>query len=115
LATFGEPKARISFHAPGETFIDGGVGRKMLLSRPDRAVAVAFFASIISNGETERGMKQVARLAVGFAGLAAGYELGSLLTPIVGRIGFWVVTLATMFAVAGIAEQIAKRLFRIRL
>lgn len=115
LATFSEPKARISFHAPGETFIDGGVGRKMLLSRPDRAVAVAFFASIISNGETERGMKQVARLAVGFAGLAAGYELGSLLTPIVGRIGFWVVTLATMFAVAGIADQIAKRLFRIRL
>jgi len=46
-------------------------------------------------------MKQVARLAVGFTGLAAGYELGSLLTPIVGRIGFWVVTLATMFAVAG--------------
>ena len=49
-------------------------------------------------------MKQVARLAVGFAGLAAGYELGSLLAPAVGRIGFWVVTLATMFAVAGIAD-----------
>jgi hypothetical protein len=60
-------------------------------------------------------MKQVARLAVGFAGLAAGYELGSLLTPIVGRIGFWVVALATMFAVAGIADQIARRLFRTRL
>jgi hypothetical protein len=60
-------------------------------------------------------MKQVARLAVGFAGLAAGYELGSLLAPAVGRIGFWVVTLATMFAVAGIADQIAKRLFGIRL
>ncbi len=38
---------------------------------------------------------------------------GSLLAPTVGRIGFWVVTLATMFAVAGIAEQIAKRFFRI--
>jgi hypothetical protein len=60
-------------------------------------------------------MKQVARLAVGFAGLAAGYELGSLLAPTVGRIGFWVVVLATMFAVAGIAGEIAKRLFRIRL
>ena len=60
-------------------------------------------------------MKQVARLAVGFAGLAAGYELGSLLAPTVGRVGFWVVTLATMFAVAGIADHIAKRLFRIRL
>ena len=60
-------------------------------------------------------MKQVARLAVGFAALAAGYELGSLLTPIVGRIGFWVVALATMFAVAGIADQIAIRLFRRRL
>ena len=57
----------------------------------------------------------MARLAVGFAGLAAGYELGSLLAPIVGRIGFWVVALATMFAVAGIADHIAKRLFRIRL
>jgi hypothetical protein len=55
------------------------------------------------------------RLAVGFGGLAAGYELGSLLAPIVGRIGFWVVTLATMFAVAGIADQIAKRFFRTRL
>jgi hypothetical protein len=40
---------------------------------------------------------------------------GSLLTPIVGRIGFWVVTFATMFAVAGIADQIAKRVFRRRL
>jgi hypothetical protein len=60
-------------------------------------------------------MKQVARLAVGFTGLAAGYELGSLLTPTLGRIGFWVVTLATMFAVAGIADQAAKRLFGVRL
>ena len=60
-------------------------------------------------------MKQAARLAVGFTGLAAGYELGSLFAPILGRIGFWVVTLATMFAVAGIADQIAKRLVRIRL
>jgi apolipoprotein N-acyltransferase len=58
---------------------------------------------------------QWVRLAVGFGGLAAGYELGSLLTPIVGRIGFWVVTFATMFAVAGIADQIAKRVFRRRL
>jgi hypothetical protein len=41
---------------------------------------------------------QLVRLAVGFGGLAAGYELGSLLTPMVGRIGFWVVTFATMFA-----------------
>jgi hypothetical protein len=63
----------------------------------------------------EGGLKQAARLAVGFAGLAAGYELGSLLAPILGRIGFWVVTLATMFAVAGIADQAAKRLFGIRL
>jgi len=55
------------------------------------------------------------RLAVGFVGLAAGYELGSLLAPIVGRIGFWIVTFATMFAVAGIADQIAKRFFQIRL
>lgn len=55
------------------------------------------------------------RLAVGFGALAAGFELGSLLAPIVGRIGFWVVTLATMFAVAGIADQIAKRFFRTRL
>jgi len=55
------------------------------------------------------------RLAVGFGGLGAGFELGSLLAPIVGRIGFWVVTLATMFAVAGIADQIAKRFFRTRL
>jgi hypothetical protein len=60
-------------------------------------------------------MRQVARLAVGFAGLAAGYELGSLLAPVVGRVGFWVVTLATMFAVAGIADQISKRFFRMRL
>jgi hypothetical protein len=60
-------------------------------------------------------MKQMVRLAVGFAGLGAGYELGSLLSPIVGRIGFWVVTLATMFAVAGIAGEIAKRLFQTRL
>ena len=60
-------------------------------------------------------MRQMARLAVGFGALAAGYELGSLFAPIVGRIGFWVVTLATMFAVAGIADQIAKRLFRTRL
>jgi hypothetical protein len=58
---------------------------------------------------------QLARLAVGFGGLAAGYELGSLLTPIVGHIGFWVVTFATMFAVAGIADHIAKRFFRRRL
>jgi hypothetical protein len=63
----------------------------------------------------EGGMKQVARLAVGFTALAAGYELGSLLAPTLGRIGFWVVTLATMFAVAGIADQAAKRLFGIRL
>jgi hypothetical protein len=55
------------------------------------------------------------RLGVGFGGVAAGYELGSLLTPIVGRIGFWVVALATMFSVAGIADQIAKRVFRTRL
>jgi hypothetical protein len=75
--------------------------------------AAAFFC--IDYFPTEEGMKQVARLAVGFTGLAAGYELGSLLTPIVGRIGFWVVALATMFAVAGIADQIAKRLFGIRL
>jgi hypothetical protein len=63
----------------------------------------------------EAGMKQVARLAVGFTGLAAGYELGSLLAPTLGRIGFWVVALATMFAVAGIADQVAKRFFGIRL
>jgi hypothetical protein len=60
-------------------------------------------------------MRQLIRLAVGFAGLAAGYELGSLLAPIVGRIGFWVVTLAAMFEVAGIADQIAMRFFRTRL
>ena len=60
-------------------------------------------------------MRQWMRLAVGFGALAAGYELGSTLAPIVGRIGFWVVTLATMFAVAGIADQIAKRFFRTRL
>ena len=60
-------------------------------------------------------MRQLARLAVGFVGLAAGYEVGSLAIPIVGRIGFWVVALATMFAVAGIADQIAKRFFRTRL
>jgi len=60
-------------------------------------------------------MKQVVRLAVGFGGLAAGYEVGSLLTPMVGRIGFWVVALATMFAVAGIADRIASRFFRTRL
>jgi hypothetical protein len=55
------------------------------------------------------------RLAVGFVALAAGYELGSLLTPIVGTVGFWVVAFATMFAVAGIADHIAKRVFRRRL
>ena len=60
-------------------------------------------------------MKQVVRLAVGFGGLAAGYEVGSLLTPMVGRIGFWVVALATMFAVAGIEDRIASRFFRTRL
>lgn len=60
-------------------------------------------------------MRQWVRLAVGFGGLAAAYELGSLLAPIVGRIGFWVVALAAMFAVAGIADQIAKRVFRTRL
>ena len=60
-------------------------------------------------------MKRYARLVVGFAGLAAGYVLGSLFAPIVGRIGFWVVALATMFAVAGVADQIAKRLFHTRL
>jgi hypothetical protein len=60
-------------------------------------------------------MKQWVRLAVGFGALAVGYELGSMLTPVVGRIGFWVVTLATMFAVAGIADQIARRFFRTRL
>jgi hypothetical protein len=58
---------------------------------------------------------QLARLVVGFGAVVAGYEVGSLLTPIVGRIGFWFVALATMFAVAGIADQIAKRLFRKRL
>jgi hypothetical protein len=81
----------------------------MLVSGRDRR---RFLAPIIS---MEGGMKQAARLAVGFTGLAAGYELGSLLAPILGRIGFWVVTLATMFAVAGIADQVAKRLFGIRL
>ena len=60
-------------------------------------------------------MKQVVRLAVGFGGLAAGYEVGLLLTPMVGRIGFWVVALATMFAVAGIADRIASRFFQTRL
>jgi hypothetical protein len=60
-------------------------------------------------------MRQWVRLAVGFCGLGAGYELGSLFTPILGRIGFWVVALAAMFAVAGIADQIAKRFFRTRL
>jgi len=84
----------------------------MLLSRSDRDAAGYFYASIVS---AEGGMRQWVRLAVGFGGLAAGYELGSLLAPIVGRIGFWVVALATMFAVAGIADQIAKRIFRTRL
>ena len=60
-------------------------------------------------------MKQWVRLAVGFAGLAAGYEVGSLLAPVLGRIGFWIVALATMFAVAGIADQIARRFFRTQL
>jgi len=60
-------------------------------------------------------MRQWARLVVGFGALAAGYELGSTLAPVVGRIGFWVIALATMFAVAGIADQIAKRFFRTRL
>jgi len=51
------------------------------------------------------------RLAVGFGALAAGSEVGSLFMPIGGRIGYWVVMFATMFAVAGIADQIARHFF----
>jgi hypothetical protein len=68
-----------------------------------------------SDGVPQPGDPRVALGHCSITSAAAGYELGSLLTPIVGRIGFWVVALATMFAVAGIADQIAKRLFRIHL
>jgi hypothetical protein len=90
-------------------FVVAGVARKNAIeqTRPRRSRGV-FWRRLFP---MEGAMKQVARTAVGFAGLAADCELGSLLAPTLG----WVVTLATMFAVAGIADQVAKRLFQIRL